>query len=126
MEAKCISLRYEAGNYSIGQGISGGGIPGKSYFEKGKVHLQQGCGWEKQIAPSRLILMVEINGCNGEIWVDRFFKDAVGKLTAKRVEKLEKNMPEKIHVNEYKKADDSFYYTVDENDLYKWKENASL
>lgn len=126
MKAKCISLRYEAGDYSTGQGISGGGIPERSYFNKGKVHQQQGFGWEKQITPSRLILIVEINGSYHEIWVDRFFKDSVGKVTAKRIEKLDENMPEKIRVNEYEKADGGIYYTVDENDLYKWKENASL
>lgn len=126
MEVKCISLRYEAGDYSIGQGITGGGIPGRSCYKKGKVHQQQGCGWEKQITPSRLILIVEINGSYHEVWVDKFFKDSVGRLTTNRIEKIVQNMPEKICVNEYEKADGSVYYTVDESSLYMWKESASL
>ncbi|MBO3319848.1 hypothetical protein CYK62_00870 [Clostridium perfringens] len=126
MNAKCISLSYKESDFNISQGIKGGGVYGKSYYKKGKIHHEQGFGWEKQITPSRLILTVKIEDSYYEIWVDRFFKDTIGKLTKNRREKLFQSMPEIINVERFEKNNGDVYYIADENDLYKWKDAAGL
>lgn len=123
MKAKCISLSYIPGSYSISQGVKGGGTPGCSYYRNGAYHEMQGFGWQKDVAPSRLILTVQHKHGYSEIYVDRFFKDTVGRLTEKRRGKLKRAMPEEIEI--HRNGGNSFFQ-ADEKDLYAWKDRAGL
>ena len=87
MNAKCITVRYEAGEYYLKNGVKGGATYG-CYYKNGKYHKNRGFGWESVYAPSRLILVVEIEGKRTEIWIDRFFKERVGRLTNNRICKI--------------------------------------
>lgn len=123
MKAKCISLRYQQGDFGISQGIKGGGQPGRSYYKKGRRCVQQGNGWQTEYTPSKLILTIETKTGYAEVWVDRFFKDTVGRLTKKRREKLKRSMPETIRVH---RDEGSSYFYADERDLDAWRDAAGL
>lgn len=122
--AKCISVRYENGEYRTCQGYKGGGYG--SYFSKGRVHQLQGNGWAKTYKPSKLILTAEIEQCYYEIWIDQFFKNNLGNLTENRVSAIKSSMPEIISVHECIGANGYIYYVVEECDLDKWQKSAGL
>lgn len=122
--AKCISVRYEQGDYMTRQGYKGGGYG--SYFSKGRVHQLQGNGWAKTYKPSKLILTAQVEQSYYEIWIDQFFKNNVGCLTEKRVSAIESGMPQTISVHEYTTANGGIYYVANESDLDKWKRAAGL
>lgn len=125
MKVKCVSMCYQPGDYSLGQRVSGGGVPGRTYHKNGNIHEQCGFGYERIIAPSRYVLYVEKDGLNFGVLVDRFFKDTVGRLTEKRRAKIEAAMPDTIHVNVHQGANGKYFVACD-SDLNKWKNLAGL
>lgn len=125
MQARCIDLYYQPGDYKTVQRIKGG-VGGTSYYKKGKIHQPQGFGWEKQITPSKLILAVENGGECYEILVDKFFKKSVGRLTEKRRNKIRECMPETISIEQYENSKGRNYYVATEADLDKWLNSTGL
>lgn len=126
MDAKCLGLSYHEGGFRLRQGIKGGGVPGNDVIRGGVIQAQQGNGWAKEIAPSRLVLTVDVGGAYHHVYVDRFFKDSVGRLTVKRRAKLAENIPETIAVDEFESVNGTKFYVAKEEDLIRWKENAGL
>lgn len=118
-------MRYYPGEYHLGQGVSGGGVSGRSYYKSGKKHVQGGFGYERIITPSQYVLFVEKEDVVVGILVDHYFKTNVGKLTAKRRHKIEMAMPKSIHIKE-RQGMNGRYYIADEEDLKKWKNDAGL
>ena len=120
MNAKCITVRYEAGEYYLKNGVKGGATYG-CYYKNGKYHKNRGFGWESVYAPSRLILVVEIEGKRTEIWIDRFFKERVGRLTNNRICKIVGAMP-----NFVKFKNMGNYYLVQDSSLEAWLMSAEI
>lgn len=123
MKVNCVTMMYQPGDYALGQGVSGGGLNGKSYFKKGKKHIQGGFGYERIITPSKYVLYAEKNGDSYVVLVDKFFKEHVGRLTEKRRSKIEAAMPKTIHIQPLSGTN---CYVALEDDLIKWKQAAKL
>lgn len=122
--AKCLQIRYEEGGYYTTQHIKNGSrikSTGNGYTQ-----YPQGNGWAKNFKGSRLILYIEVDGNVYDTWIDQFFKDSIGKLTEKRRDIIERNMPISVEVDEYERQDGSKYYVVDEESLNKWLKVAGL
>lgn len=87
----------------------------------------RGNGWGQKTKSSKLILRVAVKTDEGtelqEIWIDRFFKEEMGKLTGKRRDAIEATMPEVIEVEECS-AGDKVYYQTSETELRKWLNRA--
>lgn len=120
MLAKCLNVRYEAGDYSLKNGVKGGASFG-NYYKNGKLHQRRGFGWESVYIPSKLILLAEVNGKYTEIWIDHYFKTVVGCLTKNRIERIIEAMPDSVKV-----IDMGTYYSVEDSALDMWRKAANL
>lgn len=123
MKAICLDVFYEEGDFYLTQGVKKGT---RTTYKNGYTHSPRGSGWGENYKPSHLVLTIEVKGKVVDTWIDRYFKDNVGKLTKKRRNKIIDTMPYKVEVEEYEKQDGSSYYVVDEDDLEKWAKRAKL
>ncbi len=123
MKAKCLGLKHETGDFYLTQGVKQGT---KTTYKNGYTHSPRGCGWGNNYKPSRLTLILDVTGNRGYSWIDGYIKDNVGKLTQKRVNKIEAAMPDTVEVEEYPKQDGGVYYVVDDKDMAAWIERADL
>lgn len=123
--ANCINIRYEKGDYYLSQRESGRQA-GKVSYKNGYKKTNRGTGWASNVKPSRLVLTIEIEGDYFEVWVDRYFKDSVGKLTEKRVIAITNAMPSVVNVHECTTYSGDIYYVADDACLDAWKNRAGL
>lgn len=123
MRAKCVSLRYEEGDFYLSQRVK---KETKTTYKNGYVHSPRGSGWGDNYKPSHLVLYLEVEGKFGYSWIDRYFKDTVGRLTEKRRAKIQAAMPVTVDVEQYEKQDGSTYYVVSDGDLEAWTIQAGL
>lgn len=123
LTAICIQLRYEPGDYHIGQRVKGGSN-GVTYYKKGYIRTTQGYGWEKCIRPSKLIISIQVDNRIYDVWIDRYFKDTIGKLTAKRIDAIKQAMPETIQVYECETRSGDIYFNIEESELDAWRIRA--
>ncbi|HEY9059189.1 MAG TPA: hypothetical protein VIO64_01615 [Pseudobacteroides sp.] len=117
MEAKIISFYYETGEYAVTQGHKG---YEKKHNKSGKYINPKGFGWATEYKPSRITLGIVVNGVYAEVWVDRFFKDNWGRLTAGRVNAIKNTLPKEVNVIENIGLSGEIYYTIDDESLEKW------
>lgn len=59
MIAKCLGLRYEAGDFYLTQGVKEGT---KTTYKNEYIHSPRGSGWGDNYKPSRLILYLDVEG----------------------------------------------------------------
>lgn len=123
MKANCLDLKYEAGDFYLTQGVKKGT---KTKYKNGYIHSPRGFGWGNNYKPSHLTLILDIDGSRGYSWVDGYIKDNVGKLTQKRVNKMEAAIPDTVKVEEYHRQDGTPYYVVDDKDMDAWINRAGL
>lgn len=123
MKAKCIKVVYEQGGYYTSQGVKNGSKVKKN---GGYTQFPQGNGWAMNIKSSKLILYIDVNGEVYATWIDQFFKDNVGRLSAPRRTKIIDTMPSCVEVKQYQRVDGSIYYVVDEHDLEDWQYRADI
>lgn len=122
MKVICLDLRYVPGDYSLVQGIKGGGTPGRTVSRNGKRVVEEGFGYGRSITSSKLELYAKTDDSSLKIRVDGFFKANVGRLTEKRRDKLRSAMPKEITV--HKEMDGR--YSADEKELRAWQKDAGL
>lgn len=127
MNATCLSIRYEGGRFSLVQGV-------KSYADNhtwpGGGFRNRGYGWGEIRQASKLILTVTVPGTDAEtglpgtveetIWVDRAFKQGIGRLTEKRRAAIAATMPPTIRVEERVSRRGTRYYAANAEDLGTW------
>lgn len=117
-----IDIRYDAGEFSITQGHKRGE---RGHYTKSGYYVNPiGFGNATICRGSKLILDVEVDGIKYAVWIDRFFKDNWGKLTAKRRYAIEQTAPSTVFLNEQKACSGSVYYTVHEQDMIAWLDRA--
>jgi hypothetical protein len=121
--ARCLGLEYQPGSFELCQGVKGS-WSGK--YEGGQWFESRGFGWGQRIEPSKLILSVQVEGVAAvqELWVDRFFKDRLGRLTEKRRNALKATMPITVMVTPHTGRKGRAYYKADEACLAAWLANA--
>lgn len=123
MVAKCIGLRYEEGGYYTSQRVKNGtGIKKKGDYTM----YPQGNGWAKHFKGSKLVLYISIDGKSYGTWVDRYFKENVGRLTDKRLKIIEKTMPKEVEVVECEGSKVGNYYIVSDESLDSWLRETGL
>lgn len=123
MKAMCSGLTYEAGDFYLSQGSKRGA--GTEYHD-GYTYSPRGYGWAENVKGSKLILQLEVEGQRGTAWVDRYFKDNIGKLTANRRSRILETMPSIVEVERCTTQDGDIYYVVAEDDLATWLRRTGL
>lgn len=119
---KVVNIRYDAGEFAITQGHKRGEC---GHYTKNGCYVNPiGFGNATVCRGSKLILAVEVDGIRHDVWIDRFFKDNWGKLTAKRRYAIEQAAPGTVLLNEQKTYSGSVYYTVNEQDMIAWLDRA--
>lgn len=122
--AKCLGVEYFAGSFELVQGV-------KRYEQDGMgdgwYFRNRGYGWGEVIKSSKLILFAIVKDCKGtqEIWIDRFFKDHLGRLTEKRRLMIKQTMPETIEVSKTESQRGTEYYIASEADLNTWLDRCN-
>lgn len=117
MQARCMKIVYKRGSYELCQGVKGyqaGRMSGGKWFSN------RGYGWGEYIESSKLILHAQVRGKKEQIWIDRFFKDELGRLIERRRVLIQKTMPEFVSVRRAVGSGGTKYWTVTEKDLGLW------
>lgn len=123
--ATCIKVKYSAGDYYTSQRESGRQA-GRITYKNGYKKTNEGNGYASNVKSSKLILTIEVDGQYHETWIDKYFKENIGRLTEKRVGIIEDTMPETVQVEENESTSGKTYYTVEEKSLDKWRKKAKL
>ena len=118
----CLRISYKAGKYELVQGVSG---ICSGQVVNGRYYRSRGTGWGERIKTSKLILHATIQGQPHEIWIDRFFKRTVGRLTSKRRDIIARGMPQEIEVEQKEGRRGTTYYHVTEAELRAWLDRIS-
>ncbi|MHB8129264.1 MAG: hypothetical protein ACYDEX_09725 [Mobilitalea sp.] len=113
-----ITIKYEAGDFYLGQGYKEGT---KSYYNINGYYVNPiGYGNATVCKASKIILKVEVDGVFYDVWVDRFFKDNLGRLTEKRKLAIMHTVPETINLEENFTRNDNVYFIAAEDDMNLW------
>lgn len=123
MLATCLEVRYEEGEFYLSQQVKKGT---RTKYKNGYTHSPRGFGWGDTFKPSRLILYIEVDGQRGYSWIDRYFKDTVGRLTEKRRKKIISTMPSTVKVEEIHNSNGEKYYVVSDADMDSWLSKTGL
>jgi hypothetical protein len=116
------NIRYEAGEFAVTQGHKCG--ERGHYTKSGHYVNPIGFGNATICKASKLILDVEVSGRSYDVWVDRFFKDNWGRVTAGRRYAIEESAPDTVLLNENTTCSGDVYYTVCETDMSRWLQRA--
>lgn len=121
MNVICTGIWYEKGEFELAPSYSS---DARSTFprtdELGMKWEDRGTGWAQGFSSSKLILFVEVDGEKKEIWIDRFFKNRIGRLTKKRRDAILKTMPESVEVQRVESKRGTVYFTVLDNEMESW------
>lgn len=80
-----------------------------------------GGGWYHTSRSSKLVLKIELaDGKTTEVWVDRFFKDRLGRLTKKRRNALDDTRPHTVSMTQHVSTRGTAYYQVASQELESW------
>lgn len=117
------SIKYIPGEYAYTNGHKGNEY---DHYNKstGAYVTQKGFGWASEWKPSKIIVSISTEDGNAEVWVDKYFREHWGRLTAKRVEKIMDSMPDTLVVHENTARSGAVYYTVDDSSLADWLKRA--
>lgn len=116
------SIHYEAGEFAISQGHKCG--ERGHYTKSGHYVNPIGFGNATVCKSSKLVLEVDVDGDRYDVWVDRFFKDNWGRLTAGRRYAIEKTAPDIVSLDEHTTYSGNIYYTICEPDMITWLHRA--
>ena len=84
-----------------------------------KIEYEEG-SWGEIVERSKLILYAASGNENLEFWIDRFFKDQIGRLTEKRRMLISQEMPQFVNVEPAIGQKGTKYYVVSKDDLNEW------
>lgn len=104
MIVDCIKVEYEHGNFNLFNGVKGGT---RDHRDGNKQFTNRGSGWGQEVTSSKLNLVIDVEGKHYNSWVDKFFKDNLGKLTEKRRDIISSTMPQTIDALPQNKQDGS-------------------
>lgn len=110
MKADTRFISYVPGEYYLTQGHKGDERKHKN--KRGQYITPTGFGWGTVSKPSKIILGVNVDGKNVTVFVDRYFKDNWGRLTAGRVEAIKQTLPDELELIENQTYSGDIYYTV--------------
>jgi hypothetical protein len=120
VKAKVKNYYVQYSDFNLSNGAKGGS---RKYYSDGRFHKIRN-GWDYEYKPLKMIVECELD--DGEIvetWVDRYFKNELGRLTTRRKEAIEDNLPKYVTLEEQEGLT-STYYTICEEDLREWLHRA--
>lgn len=121
ISAHCITVIYEKGEYEVVQSNSVKMPRYLSDFRKRGYHVvDRNNGWADISKPSMLVLEIEVGKEKHDVWISRFFKSKLGRLTEKRRNIILKTMPVTIGVSERVGRKGTKYFEVEECELLAW------
>lgn len=115
IEATTLSIRSEASDFKHKTGARGGNRR-RFYKNDGYYHTYY-CGHDFAVKPTKLIVIVEIDGKPFEVWVDQFFRSNIGRLTSSRVDRICNTVPEVLTVEEMQSYSGKTYYRIFEDQI---------
>jgi len=119
---RIITIKYEAGDFYVGQGCKEGT---RSYYNRNGYYVNPiGFGNATVCKASKIILKVEVEGVVYDVWIDRFFKEKLGRLTEKRRGAIMHTVPETIALEEKFTRNDNVYFIAAEDDMNLWLNRA--
>ena len=122
--AKTVGMDYEPVDASCESGVRShevsGGDSGPEYV-RGRRVVSGGYGSYLTVSPSHLILTIEVDGEEHEVWTERWFRSKLGvkRLTEKIRKAIEAEMPENIEVVE-RKGKYKKHFTLAETSVDAW------
>lgn len=116
-----INIRYDKGEYALTQGHKG---YAKSGYQHGRYVSQRGYGWASECKPSRITIKVDVEGENFDVWIERYFKDCWGRLSAGRVDAILATVPQGVILEENYSYNGNIYYTVADSCMENWLARA--
>lgn len=122
LRGECRSVSYQPGSYETVK--TSAGIEPDTVRINGIRYANRGTGFAERITPSQLILYAEVRGRLAAIYIDRYFKEKWGRLTAKRREAIQATMPEVIAVSEHMSPTGGRYYEALDDALAQWLTRA--
>lgn len=121
MKAETLSICCEPGEYYKTQGHKNSE---KVHYKGGRYVNPTGFGWATEGSPSRITVGLNVKGTYANIWVDQFFKDNWGRLTAGRVEAVKATLPDELYIIKNESCSGDIYYTSDEDSMRTWLKDA--
>ena len=79
--------------------------------------------WDAMKADGVTFAMIRVGYLND---LDPYFKENVGRMTQKRIDKIIAAMPDEVHVEKYTSDYGNSYFAVSENDLNEWRKASGL
>ena len=119
-----INLEHQKCEYSYGNGYKAGSRTG--YIGDGYFSDNNGYGSGYTMRPSKLILNVQVNDSREEVWIDKFFKERWGRLTANRVAAIRATMSQLVLLQKQVSVRGTQYYTLAEPYAEAWLYNAKV
>lgn len=119
-----VSMQYIPGEYYITQGHKG--YECNHYTQYGRYVTQRGFGWASESKPSELILYLESEEESLAVRVDSYFKENVGRMTQKRIDRIIAAMPDEVNIEKRTSNFGNDYLAVSEHDLNEWRKAAGL
>lgn len=121
--AICEELVYEKGSFDLVPSCSTHhGVFYPHIDSLGTKWKNRGTGWAQGVTSSKLTLVASVEGEEEKqyIWIDRFFKNRLGRLTQKRRAVIIAAMPASVEVERRVGRKGTVYYIVLESELEKW------
>lgn len=122
MRVDVLELEYVSSEHECVQSYSAQD-PGyaRTLYRNGASSVNdRGTGWMDVFYPSRLILFVKVDGEEKEIWLERSFRKALGRLTPKRRRVIQDTMPKEVEVMERCGRKGTKYFVLTDQELQAW------
>jgi hypothetical protein len=87
-KVKIVDIIYQPGNFNLSQGAPGYQA-GRATRKGDTLKINRGTGWYEERTPSKLFIGIENNGKSEVIEIANDFHENIGKITQKRLEKIE-------------------------------------
>ncbi len=121
--AKTISIRSEDSDFQYRKGARGG----NQRFWKNGYHHTYYFGHDYAVKPTKIIVVVEINGQTFDVFIDHFFRANIGRMTASRVNRIKAALPETLTVEEVTSYNGNTYYRIFEDQIMdEWLANVQV
>lgn len=118
MKAKTITIEYEPGEYYITQGHKKNERKHRNSY--GQYVNPTGYGWGTVSKSSKLTVNVIVNEKHETVLVDRYFKENLGRLTTRRIDAIERTMPEFLEIEGHTNCYGDEYFIVNETSMEEW------
>lgn len=124
VSAKVVGIQVTPPDSEYHQGYKGGWSG--QFYSGGAIHQRNGFGGQRDITPKRITLQVEVGDRVSDVWVDRDFRFALGKLTPKRTQAIIESLPDEVMLYENENRRGERFYCLTETSFNEWLKNSGL